>query len=109
MNYSQNSKTKFRTLLGSALAAALFCAPSARAVQPADDQAFITLTRTPVEEKKLPTNVSVVRSEQIEKLGIQNAGDAIDYLSSVNVQKTENQQAQSELRNPPGGARRRSR
>src|SRR5581483_10252836 len=109
MYFTHHGKTPWAVksgLLQAAVAVLLFAVSSVRAEMPFEpvpastapsvndlsnapspDSVFFTLTRTPVPEKELPTNVSVVRSETIEKLGLQNAGDAIDYLTSVDVQK----------------------
>ena len=62
---------------------------SADEVKPASpDNAFITLTRTPIDEEKLPTNATVIRQQDIDRQGFQNAGQVVDYAASVYVQKT---------------------
>lgn len=58
-----------------------------RASDPPQEDAFITLTRTVLDSDKLPTNVTTLDHETIQKLSIQNAGDAIEYLAGIDVQK----------------------
>ena len=62
-------------------------AVSLRGAESEPKDMFITLTRTPLETEKLPSNVSIIKSEAIQKLSIQNAGDAVEYLASVDVPK----------------------
>ena len=53
-----------------------------------DHRVFITLTRKPLESKDLPTNTSVLTSEEIQKLNIQNVGDAVQIMAGVTETKS---------------------
>ncbi len=50
---------------------------------------FFSLTRTPFDVKNLPTNTTIIDSQQIERVGIQNAGQLVDLIPGVNVQKSQ--------------------
>ena len=49
---------------------------------------FITLTRSPSIESKLPTNISTVTSEDIRRSGAVNVAEALQVLPGVDVQES---------------------
>ncbi len=56
----------------------IMCPIAVHGAEKEKSEAFISLTRTPQAEKELPTNVTIIRSEQIEKSGAQNVAQVLE-------------------------------
>lgn len=83
------SKTAVKIILIALFSGVIFRTASAQALEVEDKKdVFFSLTRTQFDASKLPTNTSVIDSEKIKTLGVQNAGQIVDLLPSVNTQKT---------------------
>jgi len=54
----------------------------------AENVAFISLTRRPTLESKLPTNVSRINGDDIRRSGAANAAEALRLVPGVDLQKT---------------------
>lgn len=50
-------------------------------------ETFISLTRTAIDSKQLPTNTTTISHEEIQKSGAQNAGQALDKTAHVTIQR----------------------
>lgn len=55
---------------------------------PSQAEEFITLTRTPTIESKLPTNVSTISAEDIRRSGAVNAAEALQVVPGIDVQQS---------------------
>ena len=85
---SSSSIRRAAALLFSALALVLQSSgPAGAEGEETPSNAFITLTRTALDPAELPANAAVITSKEIERSGVQNAGDALDNLVGINVQK----------------------
>jgi outer membrane cobalamin receptor len=52
---------------------------------PSNDDAFVSLTRSPENPDNLPTNISVVTRQDIAKSGATTVADLLDFVTSVDV------------------------
>jgi len=92
--YAEESMTTSNNVIRStdpasvALTGETVSAPPPRAMTDSSENAvFVTLTRTPLGRKQLPTNTETITAEQIRELSAQNAGEAIAALSGVRIHR----------------------
>jgi outer membrane cobalamin receptor len=59
----------------------------AEETNPVDEEVFISLTREVQLKEDLPTNVTTINNEEIQKTGARNVGEILDFSTDINVGK----------------------
>lgn len=79
-------RTKFMAVL-CLLTITAFSLPC-RAEEPNEEDIFLSLTRRPTPRTDLPTNISVITSEDIEKSGAHSLPDLLDRLPGIDLTRS---------------------